>query len=97
MRDLQAVRLVAEQAGRQRKAVNLALRVLVDLREEPDATGPATRGAGRGPATQVAEVLASYMEIGVSHFVLMPQARTLGDVQQTVQILAEDVIPQVGG
>ncbi len=93
----EGVRDMAEQAGRQREAVNLALRVLVDLREEPDATGPATRGTVLGPATQVAEVLASYIDIGVSHFVLLPQARTLGDVQRTVQILAEDVIPQVRG
>ena len=93
----EGVRDMAEQAGRPREAVSLALRVLVDLREEPDATGPATRGAVLGPVEKVAEVLSSYMEIGVSHFVLLPQARTLDDVQRTVQILAEDVIPQVRG
>jgi hypothetical protein len=37
------------------------------------------------------------MEVGVSHFVLLPQARTLEDVQRTVDILAEDVIPKVRG
>jgi hypothetical protein len=37
------------------------------------------------------------MEIGVSHFVLLPQARSLDDVQRTVQILAERVIPQLRG
>ena len=88
---------MAEQAGRPREAVNLALRVLVDLRDEPDITGPDTRGAVLGPAAKVAEVLASYMEIGVSHFVLLPQARTLQDVQRTVDIIANDVIPQVRG
>lgn len=89
------VRDMAEQAGRAREAVGLALRVLVDLREDPDATGPDTRGAVLGPAGHVAQVLASYVEAGVSHFVLLPQARTLGDVQRTVQILAEQVIPQL--
>ena len=93
----EGVRDMAEQAGRPRNAINLALRVLVDLREEPDPTGPQTRGAVLGPAEKVAEVLASYIEVGVSHFVLLPQARTLDDVQRTVQILAEDVIPQVWG
>ena len=91
------VRDFAEQAGRAREDVSLALRVLVDLREQPDTTGPDTRGAVLGPAEKVAEVLASYMEIGVSHFVLLPQARSLDDVQRTVDILAQDVIPQVRG
>jgi probable F420-dependent oxidoreductase len=91
------VREMAEANGRRRDAVGLALRVLVDLREEPDETGPETRGAVLGPAGHVAEVLASYMEVGVSHFVLLPQARSLEDVQRTVEILADQVIPQVRG
>ena len=68
---------------------------LVDLREEPDPTGPDKRGAVLGPAGRVAEVLAAYREIGVAHFVLLPQARTLDDVQRTVAMLAEDVVPQL--
>jgi alkanesulfonate monooxygenase SsuD/methylene tetrahydromethanopterin reductase-like flavin-dependent oxidoreductase (luciferase family) len=93
----ESVREMAEQAGRPRNSINLALRVLVDLREEPDTASPETRGAVLGPPEKVAEVLASYMEVGVSHFVLLPQARTLEDVQRTVDILAEDVIPKVRG
>jgi probable F420-dependent oxidoreductase len=93
----ESVREMAEQAGRPRNSVNLALRVLVDLREEPDTASPETRGAVLGPPEKVAELLARYMEIGVSHFVLLPQARTLEDVQRTVDILAEDVIPKVRG
>jgi probable F420-dependent oxidoreductase len=89
------VRDMAEQNGRARTDLNLALRVLVDLREEPDTTGPETRGAILGPASHVAEVLSSYIEVGVSHFVLLPQARTLDDVQRTIAMLAEQVIPQV--
>ena len=50
-----------------------------------------------GAACHVAEVLASYVEVGVSHFVLLPQARTLDDVQRTIAMLAEQVIPQVRG
>lgn len=91
----EGVRDMAEQNGRARTDVNLALRVLVDLREQPDTTGPETRGAVLGPASVVAEVLASYIEVGVSHFVLLPQARTLDDVQRTIAMLAEQVIPQV--
>ena len=90
-----SVRDMAEQQGRRRTDVSLALRVLVDLREEPDRSGPETRGALLGPAGHVAEVLASYIKVGVSHFVLLPQARTLGDVQRTVAILAEQIIPQL--
>ena len=93
----ESVREMTEQAGRPRNSVNLALRVLVDLREEPDTASPETRGAVLGPPEKVAELLARYMEIGVSHFVLLPQARTLEDVQRTVDILAEDVIPKVRG
>ena len=89
------VRDMAEENGRARTDVGLALRVLVDLREEPDTSGPETRGTVLGPAGHVAEVLADYIDIGVSHFVLLPQARTLDDVQRTVATLAEQVIPQL--
>lgn len=95
--DFECIKDMAEQAERPRDAIKLALRVLVDLREEPDTTGPATRGAVLGPAGKVAEVLSKYIEIGVSHFVLLPQARTLDDVQRTIDIMAQDVIPQVKG
>jgi probable F420-dependent oxidoreductase len=91
------VRDMAEEYGRPREAVGLALRVLVDLREEPDLTGPETRGAVLGPPSKLAEVLASYIEVGVGHFVMLPQARTLADVQRTVDLIAKDVIPQVRG
>ena len=87
------VQAMAEQQGRRPGDVGLALRVLVDLREEPDLTGPDKRGALLGPPEHVAETLASYQEIGVSHFVLLPQARSLDDVQRTVDIIAKDVVP----
>ena len=87
------VREIAEEAGRGPNAVGLALRVLVDLREEPDLTGPEKRGAVLGPAERVTETLAAYQEIGVQHFVMLPQARTLDDVQRTVAMLAEEVVP----
>ena len=87
------VREMAEEAGREPGTVGLALRVLVDLREEPDQSGTETRGALLGPPERVAETLASYIEVGVQHFVLLPQARTLDDVQRTVATIAESIVP----
>ena len=46
-----------------------------------------------GTPEQVTETLASYVEAGVSHFVFLPQARSLADVQQTIDLLARQVIP----
>jgi probable F420-dependent oxidoreductase len=87
------VREMAEQAGRAGDDVGLALRVLVDLREEPDLAGAEKRGAVLGPAERVSETLASYIEVGVSHFIMLPQARTLDDVQRTIATIAEEVVP----
>ena len=39
------------------------------------------------------ETLAGYADVGVSHFVFLPQARSLADVQRTVDLLTEKVIP----
>ena len=89
------VREAAERHGRDRDAVGLALRVLVDLRDEPDRAGAERRGALLGPPEQVVETLAEYQRAGVSHFVFLPQARTLSDVQRTVAMLAEQVAPQL--
>ena len=75
--------------------MSLALRVLVDLREEPDPSGPEARGAILGPVIHVAVVLSNYIDGGVKHLVLLPQARTLNDVQRTITILAEKVFPQI--
>ena len=86
---------MAEENGRKPSDISLALRVLVDLREEPDKSGPAARGAILGPVNHVADVLSSYIDIGVNHFVLLPQARTLDDVQRTITMLAEKVFPQI--
>jgi probable F420-dependent oxidoreductase len=87
------VQTMAEGHGRHSDDVGLALRVLVDLREEPDPSGPQKRGALLGPPERVIETLASYQEIGVSHFVLLPQARSLDDVQRTIDVIAKDVVP----
>jgi alkanesulfonate monooxygenase SsuD/methylene tetrahydromethanopterin reductase-like flavin-dependent oxidoreductase (luciferase family) len=87
------IRDAAEQAGRGRDAVGLALRVLVDLREEPDSAGAEKRGALLGPPEQVVDTLAGYLQAGVEHFVFLPQARTLSDVQRTVAMLAEHIVP----
>ncbi len=83
----------AEQQGRGKDAVGLALRVLVDLRSEPDLTGAKKRDALVGTPEQVADTLTAYLEAGVSHFVFLPQARSLADVQQTIDLLARQVIP----
>ena len=50
------MREMAEQAGRAGDDVGLALRVLVDLREEPDLAGAEKRGAVLGPAERVSEI-----------------------------------------
>jgi probable F420-dependent oxidoreductase len=89
------VREMAEAHGRNREAVGLALRVLVDLREEPDAAGAQKRGAVIGPPERLAETLAADQEAGVAHFVMLPQARSLDDVQRTVDVIARDVVPQL--
>jgi probable F420-dependent oxidoreductase len=89
------VRAMAEEAGRGPDAVGLALRVLVDLREKPDASGAEKRSALVGSPREVVEALKGYVRIGVSHFIFLPQARTLADVQQTVDQLAQKVIPQL--
>ena len=89
------IREATERHGRDRDAVGLALRVLVDLRDEPDRAGAERRGALLGPPEQVVETLAEYQRAGVSHFVFLPQARTLNDVQRTVAILADQVAPQL--
>ena len=89
------VREAAERHGRDRDAVRLALRVLVDLRDEPDRAGAERRGALLGPPEQVVATLAEYQRAGVSHFVFLPQARTLSDVQRTVAMLADQVAPQL--
>jgi probable F420-dependent oxidoreductase len=83
----------AEGQGRGANAVGLALRVLVDLRSEPDLAGAEKRSALAGTPEQVADTLRSYAEVGVSHFVFLPQARSLSDVQHTIDLLARQVIP----
>lgn len=89
------VRAMAEEAGRGPDAVGLALRVLVDLREQPDASGAEKRSALVGSPKDVVEALKGYVQIGVGHFIFLPQARTLADVQQTVGQLAQEVIPRL--
>ncbi len=85
----------AEAQGRGRDAVSLSLRVLVDLRDEPDAAGAEKRNALAGEPERIAATLAGYLEAGVSHFVFLPQARSLADVQRTIELLASRVVPQL--
>jgi probable F420-dependent oxidoreductase len=93
--DQKHVRAMAEEEGRGPDAVGLALRVLVDLRAEPDASGAEKRSALVGSSKDVVEALKGYVHIGVGHFIFLPQARTLADVQETVDQLAQEVIPQL--
>ncbi len=91
-----SLRSINEQAaahGRGDNAVSLSLRVLVDLRDAPDAAGAEKRNALAGEPDRIAATLAGYLAIGVSHVVFLPQARTLADVQRTIDILAARVIP----
>ena len=67
--------------GRGENAVALSLRVLVDLRSAPDTAGAEKRNALAGEPERIAETLAGYADAGVSHFVFLPQARSLADVQ----------------
>ena len=83
----------AAQQGRGENAVALSLRVLVDLRSAPDTAGAEKRNALAGEPERIAETLAGYADAGVSHFVFLPQARSLADVQRTVDLLTEKVIP----
>lgn len=83
----------AAELGRGDGAVSLSLRVLVDLRDSPDTAGAEKRNALAGDPERIAETLAGYIDAGVSHFVFLPQARTLADVQRTIDILASRVVP----
>ncbi len=85
----------AEAHGRGPDAVALSLRVLVDLRDEPDAAGAEKRNALAGDPERIAATLADYLDAGVSHVVFLPQARTLADVQRTIDTLAARVVPQL--
>ena len=85
----------AEAQGRGRGAVSLSLRVLVDLRDEPDSAGAEKRNALAGEPERIAATLAEYLEAGVSHFVFLPQARSLADVQRTIDRIASRVVPQL--
>ena len=83
----------AAELGRGDEAVSLSLRVLVDLRDAPDTAGAEKRNALAGEPERIAETLAEYLDAGVSHFVFLPQARTLADVQRTIDVLASQVVP----
>jgi probable F420-dependent oxidoreductase len=85
----------AASLGRGDRPVSLSLRVLVDLRSEPDLAGATKRGALVGNPERVASELAPYLEIGVSHLVFLPQARNVADVQRTIDLLASQVVPQL--
>ena len=85
----------AAEYGRGDGAVSLSLRVLVDLRDQPDIAGAAKRNALVGEPDRIAQELADYADVGVSHFVFLPQARSLTDVQRTIDVLAQQVIPQL--
>lgn len=91
------IREMAESYGHTSEAVSLSLRVLVDLREEPNLQEAEKRWALCGPASAIVETLAPYLEIGVSHMVFLPQARTVSDVQRTIDLLASEVIPALRG
>ena len=94
----EAHRTMNEQAaahGRGDGAVALSLRVLVDLRSEPDLAGAEKRGALTGEPQRIAATLAEYAEAGVSHFVFLPQARSLADVQRTIDLLSAKVVPEL--
>ena len=67
--------------------------MLVDLRSEPDLAGAEKRGALTGEPQRIAATLAEYAEAGVSHFVFLPQARSLADVQRTIDLLSTSVVP----
>ncbi len=91
-------RLINHQAaahGRGNNPVSLSLRVLIDLRPSPDLHGAQKRNALYGEPNRIAHALAPYLDIGVSHIVFLPQARTLPDVQRTIDTLASRIIPQL--
>ena len=93
-----AHRRINEEAaahGRGDDAVALSLRVLVDLRGEPDVAGAEKRGALTGEPERIAETLAGYIDAGVAHFVFLPQARRPSDVQRTIDGLAAAIVPQL--
>ena len=91
----QAMNEAAAAHGRGDGAVALSLRVLVDLRSEPDLAGAEKRGALTGEPQRIAATLAEYAEAGVSHFVFLPQARSLADVQRTIDLLSTSVVPEL--
>ena len=42
-------------------------------------------------------MLKGYVNIGVCHFIFLPQARTLSDVQLTISQLVKEIIPHLKG
>ena len=88
---------MAEEFGRKSKDVGLALRVLVDLRKTPDLPGAQKRSALTGSSKEIVEMLKGYVNIGVRHFIFLPQARTLSDVQLTISQLVKEIIPHLKG
>jgi probable F420-dependent oxidoreductase len=89
------VQEMARGFGRRPEEVELALRVLVDLRDEPDEAGAAQRNALYGDTAVMAATLRDYVNIGVSHFIFLPQARSPAEVQQTVHRLTQELVPRL--
>ena len=89
------VQQMAAGFGRRPQDVSLALRVLVDLRDDPDTAEAAKRDALFGDANAMAETVQSYIDIGVAHFIFLPQARALAEVQQTIHKLTQQLIPRL--